>query len=157
MKVLDVIPERCTGCRICEQWCSWGHEGQVGGQSRIHTIREHADYVNTPKVCRQCLDVPCIANCRFEALSKDPVSGAIIVNSELCTGCQICRRHCPHGAITYNKSNKKVRICDLCGGAPKCVVHCPEGALEFNSRDLCESKRQPSRGLWARKGEESHE
>jgi len=28
-QVLVVYPQRCTGCRLCEQWCSWKHHGAV--------------------------------------------------------------------------------------------------------------------------------
>lgn len=157
MKVLDVISERCTGCRLCEQWCALNHEGEAEGKTRIQISRIHHDYVNIPKVCRQCEDAPCIANCRFDALSKDVVSGAVIVNLELCMGCKVCMRFCNYDAIKYNRLTGKVRICDLCEGNPQCVVHCPEGALEYNLRELCGSKKKTSKGLWIKEGVDDRE
>ncbi|SMB97217.1 4Fe-4S dicluster domain-containing protein [Thermanaeromonas toyohensis ToBE] len=132
MKVLTVYPERCVGCRICEQWCSFKHEGQVNPtKSRIHVLRLHEKYLNIPVTCMQCAQSPCISACREEALTKDPQTGAILVNEKKCIGCRRCIRACPYGAISLDKIKKVVLICDLCGGDPQCVAHCRERAIEY--------------------------
>lgn len=155
MKGLNVIAEKCIGCRICEQWCIWRHENEGGTGSRIKVARLHANYVNLPHVCRQCEDTPCIKSCRFQALDRDPGTGAILVNRERCTGCRLCQRKCPHGAINFDKRTKKVLICDLCGGNPACVVHCPEEALLTSNSAYNRPGREKSEcsnstsGLWS--------
>ena len=149
MKVIDVIKERCIGCRICEQWCTWQHDESGGTLSRIHVKRLHEEYANLPLVCHQCEDTPCINSCKSNALSKDAVTGAILVDSVACTGCRLCIRNCPYTAITYDRVNRKVRICDLCGGNPQCVAHCPEYALDYVPREERGKKKEPSKGLWS--------
>lgn len=131
MKTMQVFPEHCIGCRICEQWCIWQHAESGEENSRINVSRLHAEYENLPRVCHQCADTPCITACHFQALSREKLTGAILVDLERCTGCQACVRKCPYEAIRLNLKSKKVRICDLCGGVPQCVSHCPEGVLEF--------------------------
>ncbi len=150
MKVMAVIKERCIGCRICEQWCTMHHEEAGVNLSRIHIQRLHQKYTNLPLVCHQCEDVPCINNCKFNALSRDPLTGAILVNTEVCTGCRLCQRNCPHQAITFDSVSRKVRICDLCGGNPQCVTHCPEYALEYIFQEKFGAKKGPTAGLWSK-------
>ncbi|MBE3572286.1 MAG: 4Fe-4S dicluster domain-containing protein, partial [Moorella humiferrea] len=116
MNVLVTYPERCVGCRICEQWCSWKHEGQVNPtKSRIRVHRVHGKYLNIPVTCMQCSKSPCIAACREGALSKDSATGAVIVDEEKCIGCRRCVRACPYGAVAIDKDKRVVLICDLCG------------------------------------------
>lgn len=130
--VLVVYPEKCVGCRLCEQWCSFKHEGQVNpGKARIRVVRVHSKYVNIPVTCMQCAKSPCIAACREGALSKSPETGAILVNEETCIGCRRCIRACPYGAIGIDKDKRVVLICDLCQGNPQCVAHCREGAIQY--------------------------
>ncbi|MEW8958362.1 MAG: 4Fe-4S dicluster domain-containing protein [Moorella sp. (in: firmicutes)] len=134
MNVLVTYPERCVGCRICEQWCSWKHEGQVNPtKSRVRVHRVHSKYLNIPVTCMQCTKSPCIAACREGALRKDAVTGAVIVDEEKCIGCRRCVRACPYGAVAIDKDKRVVLICDLCGGEPQCVAHCREGAIEYVS------------------------
>lgn len=71
-KVLVFEAMRCTGCRICEQWCSVHHFGAAGPSlSRITIIRDHVNQIDNGIICHQCVDAPCIASCKFGALSKD--------------------------------------------------------------------------------------
>lgn len=136
-KVLVTYPRRCSGCRICEQWCAYTHLGRVDPvRSRVKVIRSHEDYSNIPVACHQCPDSPCVASCKFGALDKNPETGAIMVDEEKCVGCRRCMGACPHSAICMDKEKKVVLICDLCGGHPRCVAHCPAGALEYLPLEL---------------------
>lgn len=136
-KVLVTHPQRCLGCRICEQWCAYRHEGKVDPvRARIKVAKSPEDFLNIPVACHQCPDSPCIASCKFGALAKHPETGAIAVDEEKCVGCRKCMRACPHSAICMDKEKKVVLICDLCGGNPQCVAHCPANALEYLPLEL---------------------
>lgn len=154
-KVLVFEAMRCTGCRICEQWCSVHHFGAAGPSlSRITIIRDHVNQIDNGIICHQCVDAPCIASCKFGALSKDGTTGAILVDIEKCTGCRRCIKACPHGAVRMHPEEKYVLICDLCGGDPKCVRHCPEKAVQYLERGKSERPyRSALVGRLARRGE----
>jgi len=138
-KVLVFEAARCTGCRICEQWCSVRHFGMAGPSlSRITIIRDHVNQIDNGIICHQCVDAPCIASCKFDALSKDGTTGAIIVDARKCTGCRLCIRACPHGAVRMHPGEKYVLICDLCAGEPQCALHCPEKAVQYLERGKAE-------------------
>jgi len=155
---INVHSERCIGCRVCEQWCTWQHNGSEEEQSRIYVQRMHSEYSNLPQICHQCVDTPCIEACRFDALCKNETTGSIQVDRKLCTGCRACVRKCPYQAISFDSTQKKVRICDLCAGEPQCVRHCPERVLEYNGdaqEGMPEYPLGLSVGLWSWRGGEA--
>jgi anaerobic carbon-monoxide dehydrogenase iron sulfur subunit len=135
-KVIEVISAKCVGCRICEQWCSYSHGQKVSpSTTRIRVQRLHHEYRNVPVVCRQCGKPSCVNACKFEALSRDAATGAIMIDEGKCTACRMCIKACPYGAVNYDGPGRIVRICDLCKGDPQCVQHCSEGALLYMAED----------------------
>lgn len=136
-RVLQPLKQRCTGCRICEQWCSFSHY-QVTNPTKA-MIRIWHNYENAssvPLVCVQCQQPDCISVCPSGALLKNKNTGAVIVNKDNCSGCGLCIKACPNSAIRLHPRKKYALICDLCGGAPQCVKHCPRGALKFTKPEL---------------------
>ncbi len=71
-----VDDSKCTGCKECETACK---------MQAIHI--EQNQFTFSPKVCRQCGNAACINVCPKHALSKDPITKAIQIESELCIGC----------------------------------------------------------------------
>ncbi len=131
-KVLVVDPEKCTGCRLCEQVCSVWHEKTVNPyRARIKIVKWEMQGKVMPMVCRQCDDAPCLEVCPMGAISKDSDTGVVSVDYDRCIGCRMCVSICPFGAMTYDFVDKKVMKCDLCGGDPQCVRFCDAGAIKF--------------------------
>lgn len=138
-KTLYVDTSKCVGCRICEQWCSFSHGKFVSeDNSRVKMVKDHRSFSNVPLICRQCAEPLCVKGCPTKALSKNEVTGAVMVNEEKCVGCRKCTRTCPYGAVHYVARIKKVRICDLCNGNPQCVSHCPMGAILYLDTNAAE-------------------
>ena len=134
-KVITCDIEKCTGCQICDLFCSAKKEKAFNPLlSRIKTIRIEPSF-NMASVCRLCEDPTCVKVCPRDALQKNKETGIITVNKERCSGCDWCIQGCEFGAILLHPTEKIVAICDLCEGDPQCVKVCPKGALAFTTRD----------------------
>ncbi len=131
MKRLSVIPERCSGCRICELVCTEQHF-HVNNPKKA-AIRVVALYPNpvirAPIVCRQCDDPECAKACPVDAIKIN--DGLVTIDPELCTNCLACVDACPYSAIFTHADIPTPIKCDLCSGSPRCVAACPKAALEL--------------------------
>lgn len=137
---LEIHNEKCTGCRICENFCSFHHESAIWpARSRITVAAQSNDGPFTLIVCHQgqdpCLsesgDVPCAATCPVDAITRHEDTGAWVINTEECTGCGACAEACPFEAIIFDETLAVPLKCDLCGGEPECVAMCPSGAHQL--------------------------
>lgn len=54
---------------------------------------------------------------------------SILINEKLCTGCQICARHCPVGAISGRRKETHRVNEDKCIKCLICIEHCPFDAI----------------------------
>ena len=124
-KRLVIDSAECTGCDSCRLTCSFAHEGLFSlEKARIWVEKDNERARFTPRVCVQCEEAPCIANCPVGALSRDGRTGAITVDRETCDGCQTCVTACPYDGIMFDDADGVPLICDLCGGDPACVKFC---------------------------------
>ncbi|MBW2653691.1 MAG: 4Fe-4S dicluster domain-containing protein [Deltaproteobacteria bacterium] len=140
-KVLVIDPEKCTGCRICEQVCSVWHEKVVNPyRARIKIIKWEMEGKVLPMVCRQCDDAPCLEVCPMDAISKENETGIIFINYDKCIGCRMCVSICPFGAMSYDFVGNKVMKCDLCDGDPQCVRFCDAQAIRFEDKATANEK-----------------
>ncbi len=63
------------------------------------------------------------------------IRGTVIVNTELCKGCELCIEACPQNCLTLSQSlNKKgYRFAELrddtCTGCENCALVCPDVVL----------------------------
>lgn len=130
-----VNSDLCGGCRTCEAVCSLSKEGVVNPElSRMYVKKDIlGGYVCKPLPCKQCRGAKCLLACPTGALHVDSVTGARVIDEELCDGCRLCLEACPltPTRIGYNAGKGVCFKCDLCGGDPQCVKFCPMGAITY--------------------------
>jgi len=128
--MIRVDPELCSGCRQCEVACSSGHFKGMTGRllSRVQVVKMEEIGADVPVICQQCHEQYCVDVCPVQALQIGD-RGEVLVDIETCTGCGLCEKACPIGAIRL--VDQHPLVCDLCGGSPRCVEACTMGALSF--------------------------
>lgn len=137
---LETLDGRCTGCHICENFCSFHHEGAIWPErARIAILLAGGQSDSGPfvvNICRQCDDAPCAAACptgaitlRSTASAVDPCTGAWVVDARVCAACGDCVEACAYGAIRVDEDLGVALKCDLCAGEPECAAMCPTGAV----------------------------
>lgn len=154
MKALVVDMTRCNGCYNCQIACKDEHVGNDWspiakpqpdtGQFWLR-LRETARGV-TPRVrvvyqplmCQHCANAPCLAICPVLGGIYRRDDGAVIIDTEKCTGCRSCLDVCPYGVIYFNDDLQLAQKCTLCAHLldrgwkePRCVDACPTNALVF--------------------------
>ena len=145
---LFIDPNRCIGCRACEEACSEcpGH----GGYSMIHLdYLERASSVQTaPTVCMHCTDPACASVCPADAIKIDAQGIVLSAQPERCIGCGNCALACPFGVPKIDAQQELMRKCDLCydrtavGLKPMCATVCPSGALFYGTPEAVEDLRR---------------
>ncbi|MCS7203162.1 MAG: 4Fe-4S dicluster domain-containing protein [Thermodesulfovibrio sp.] len=110
----------------------------------IQRVNIDGKEINIPRRCMHCDSPPCVRECPFGALTKQP-EGNTVINDKLCFGGAKCRDVCPWhipqrqaGVGIYLKILPKyagggvMYKCDLCkdrikkGQIPACVLACQE-------------------------------
>jgi len=142
---LFIDPNRCIGCRACEEACSEcpGH----GGHTMIHLdYLERSTSVQTaPTVCMHCTDPACASVCPADAIKVDAAGVVLSALAERCIGCGNCVLACPFGVPEVHAGYDLMMKCDLCydrtsvGLKPMCATVCPSGALFYGSFRFGES------------------
>ena len=131
---LVVDPGKCTGCRKCELACSFEKEGKFNpAHSRIWIEEIGFPGIPVPLICHQCANAPCAEACPEDAINLDDVTGAYVVDIDICTGCGSCVEACPWGAIVLDSDTGLAFKCDLCGGSPKCIEACNYGVISLSA------------------------
>lgn len=130
-KTLAVVPELCSGCRICELACALGHFGV--NNPKKSAVRVLVTYphpvMRLPIVCSQCKVPVCADACPTGALKR--INGVVELDEDGCIACMKCAEACPFGAVYAHDDLEHPIKCDLCKGDPKCVKSCPKGALRL--------------------------
>ena len=136
VKMLNIVPEKCTGCMQCELACSWVQTGKFQPSRsliRVNVFDEQASYA--PYTCLQCDEAWCMTACPVNAIGIDETTGAKVVNESLCVGCHLCTIACPFGTVFTTPRVDTATKCNLCGGQPACATSCPTDAITFVELD----------------------
>ena len=143
-KKMLVVLDCCVGCHACEIACRQEHDLSCETESkwcRVMTLKPrrvqdelHLDYF--PAMCMHCEAPLCLQICPVGAIVKRE-DGIVVVEEEMCNGCQLCLSACPYGAMSFNPLTRKAGKCNFCldrveyGIEPSCVQHCIGGALRY--------------------------
>jgi Fe-S-cluster-containing dehydrogenase component/DMSO reductase anchor subunit len=150
--VLDL--DRCTGCAACVVACNTENEVAEGmSWRRIHTFNQQrlatAPVFHFTLACNHCHEPACLYNCPANAYTKEPSTGAVLVNQDSCMGCRYCAWVCPYEAPQYNANVGIMEKCTFCehrlneDRSPACVTACPTAALRFERDDDPSSVHHP--------------
>ena len=131
-KILMIDHEKCNGCTYCMLVCSMVHEGYVQREkSRVKVYKREERALGIPMLCEHCDNPPCIPVCSVNAIKKNPQTGIVSIDNNICTGCKLCIEKCPYSAIHIDIDTEKAFICDLCGGYPECAKVCLAKAITW--------------------------
>ncbi len=128
-KQIYANPEKCTGCKYCELWCSYHLTKKFHRDYSAIKVTNPKTGANVPIACRQCDQAFCEKVCPVNAIAVNKKTGAHEINTGRSVQCAFCVDACRTGTIT--KSKEGIILCDLCNGDPLCVKHCPTDALAF--------------------------
>lgn len=142
-----IIPQYtiCEGCNLCMIACSFKHGGNADLQYaniQVYGIDIKGGMVDIPVLCMHCNDTPCLAACppKVNAISVDEVTGALKIDHDKCTLCELCIEACNKdrtGTLRLSREGDKVLgLCDLCDGNPECVQICPGNVLRIQPKTL---------------------
>ena len=106
--------QHCVGCQTCTVSCKisnevpgsahWNHleslDGDVLYQSTGTFPRTTLAF--RPLLCNHCENPACVNNCPSGAMHKDPATGIVSVNQDVCIACGYCSWVCPYGAPSMN-------------------------------------------------------
>ena len=142
MRRLVVDTEACTGCRQCEVSCSFVKTGLFRlANARLGVVIWEEEAHAVPVVCQHCEDAECMRVCPTRAITRDPSTGAVVINPSLCVGCRACFAACPVAGMCMDDKGKPVK-CDLCGGEPECVKACVPRAIRYEKDMSAVSRRR---------------
>lgn len=146
----------CSGCKTCQVGCKeyyhlpatnlLRHVVNYGGGTWEPTEAGH--YVPNgvfsyfmSLACNHCMNPACVENCPTGAMQKDPDTGIVWTDHEVCIGCGTCVSACPYEAPQLNEEAGYSIKCDMCRDEltldrlPVCVMACPMRALDWGERD----------------------
>jgi len=105
-------------------------------------IDDQSESVFQINLCRHCDEPPCVDACPEEAIRKRD-DGLVIMDYDLCTGCQACIDECPYDAIAFDDDKDIAQKCNLChhrvdhGLIPACADNvCLAHCIHFHEHDL---------------------
>ncbi len=137
---LEIDHQACWGCKTCEVACKQENRAADGvklifvSEDGPRIIDGKLNFAYRVNVCRHCDEPPCAEACPDEAITQQP-NGIVVMDDDLCTGCQACIEACPYDAIDFDPDQGIAQKCNLCdhriesGLLPACadnvcLAHC---------------------------------
>lgn len=159
--VIDL--DTCVGCHACatncKEWNTSGHMAPLPDHqpysaaqegvwfNRVHAYEagdgDEGRTVHFPRSCLHCETPACVTVCPTGASYKRAEDGIVLVNTDMCIGCQLCAWACPYGARELDEDQGVMKKCTLCVDriynetipedrrVPACVSTCPANARHF--------------------------
>ena len=132
--------QACWGCKTCEVACKQEMEAPIGvkligvGEDGPKIVDEALAFTYRINICKHCDEPPCADACPEEAIIKRS-DGIVVMDYDLCSGCQLCIEACPYDAIDFDAQKNIAQKCNLChhradrGLIPACadnicLAHC---------------------------------
>jgi carbon-monoxide dehydrogenase iron sulfur subunit len=135
--LIEVNPDNCRSCRLCEMVCSLHHEQECSvTKSRIRILKDSEWAFDCPLLCIQCAEAPCVDHCSTGAIHRDEATGVVRVDAQSCVGCGDCIPACPVHGLFLDEEKATIFKCDLCAGDPECVKWCPNKALVLKEVEI---------------------
>jgi len=165
----------CIGCKACEVACKeWnqlpatgGGRHEMSGDSYDNTRRldgmhwRHVKFIEQfsedrsegrwlmmSDVCKHCAQAGCLEVCPTGAIIRTEF-GTVLIQQEICNGCNYCVPSCPYGVITVGmEADGKAHKCTLCydrlkgGMEPACAKACPTDSIQFGPLDALRPRAQ---------------
>ena len=167
---------RCVGCKACMTTCKrvnhdsgglsyeqaafdpdglWDAPQDLSGDTRtlIKLYKESPTRWSYVKhSCMHCQKPSCVSVCPVGAMTRDPQSGIVAYDKNVCIGCRYCQIGCAFNIprFQWNKALPQIVKCDMCKstelprtGTTGCAGVCPVDAIHFGRRgDLLTMARQ---------------
>lgn len=148
MNIVYIELDRCIACLNCERACSFQKwEQRLGSTANIFVSVDMDRRRILAGTCLQCETALCMDVCPVNALARDPLTSAILVDNRTCLSCGMCVVACPYGHMNLDESSRRATKCDLCGGDPRCVQMCMAGALQFDDLKSLLKRRKENPGM----------
>ncbi len=154
-KLMDTF--KCIGCRRCMSACKrWNKLPPYEVPETLVRDMDGTTYTVVNFVrssrngeigkflkwqCQNCIKPACAGVCPVTAITKNPVTGAVVIDETKCIGCRYCYQACPFKVPRFDFHKRITRKCHLCYDRipklkPACVAACPVEALDYGYRDL---------------------
>lgn len=137
---MAVDTRRCVGCSSCVLACKAENGLPVQSARRWVVTETRGTFPELAMLvrsegCHHCASAPCVSNCPTGA-SHYGKGGAVLVDSDLCTGCKACLAACPYDARFIHPDGYADK-CTFClhNGRPACAASCPASAITFGDRN----------------------
>jgi len=155
----------CVGCNACMAACAMENQTPVWNAEKWRTyVHDEESGMGAtarrrffPRLCNHCDNPPCMSVCPTGATYKK-ANGIVMVDEDLCMGCQACALACPYDAridVTYadvdqgkefygsgyRRTSPSVDKCSFCdhlveqGQKPACVETCVGLSRMFGDLD----------------------